>query len=231
MNARELEDHVFSTYITLRFGMATIALVFPIFLVAVGSLQGVPIQDSLSAYYWKDGTSEAPVRVWFVGGLFALAAFFYLYKGFTAEENIALNLAAGFAIGVAAIPMAWPPTQNDHSLSVHGACAVSLFACLWYVVLFRATDTLRYLPAILSPEERTALTLWYRNWYWILGTIMVLSPLGSLIITTVLAKPSALVLVIEATGVMSFGAFWALKSREMRLSKITRRALRGEIET
>jgi hypothetical protein len=229
MKAHEVEDHVFSTYLSLRFGMAVIALAFPFLMVAIGKLNGVPLQDSLSAYYWQDGASVAPVRNWFVGGLFALAAFLYLYKGFTDAENWALNLAAIFAIGVATMPMAWPPVKGDGWFSTHGVSAISLFACLWYVVLFRAKDTLRFLPASLSVEERASTIRWYGNWYSALGAIMVVSPLGAVLISTVLGKPSALVLFVEATGVMSFGTFWAMKSREMRLSKLTRRALRGEI--
>jgi thioredoxin reductase (NADPH) len=84
-----LKKHVLSTYLTLRYGTGIIALCFPIFVYLYGLICGVSLQNSISAYYWADGFESAPVRVWFVGVLFALASFFYLYKGFTAKENIA----------------------------------------------------------------------------------------------------------------------------------------------
>lgn len=102
MHANELQRHFFSTYINLRYGMAAIAFALPIVLFTTGYLHGIPLQDSMSHYYFalspEDATQKAyPVRTWFVGILFALAAFLYLYKGFSKKENIALNLAGLFA--------------------------------------------------------------------------------------------------------------------------------------
>ena len=112
MQRDELQEHIFSTYINLRYGMAIIAAIFPVLVFAVGALDGVHLQNSISAYYWASGTGELRARVWFVGGLFAVATFLYLYKGFTVAENIALNLAAILAVGVAVFPMQWNCTTN-----------------------------------------------------------------------------------------------------------------------
>ncbi len=82
---KELLPHILSTYFILRIGMGIIAIAFPISLWFVGLLRGVELQTSMSAYYH---TSMQDV---FVGILFALGTFLYLYKGFSKGENIALN--------------------------------------------------------------------------------------------------------------------------------------------
>jgi hypothetical protein len=53
MKSGELQDHVFATYVSLRFGMAVIAIVFPLLLWFGGAMQGIPLQDSMSA--WANG--------------------------------------------------------------------------------------------------------------------------------------------------------------------------------
>jgi hypothetical protein len=80
MKSQEPESHIYSTYFTLRLGMAAIAILF-LFILWIGGhiYAGLPLQDLMSAYYHAniDGRS---VRDWFVGILFAIGAFLYLYK-------------------------------------------------------------------------------------------------------------------------------------------------------
>lgn len=232
MNSNQIQDHIFSTYITLRYGMAVIAITFPLAIFLTGKYHGIDLQNSLSAYYWASVNEPAPVRNWFVGGLFALAAFFYLYKGFTHKENSALNLAALFAIGVATKPMKWPEMPNDHSFSVHGICAVLLFICLGYVMLFKSGETLKYIPENIPTNiSRERLISRYKAAYRLLGALMILSPAAAVVLSTIIGKPSTTVFFIEAVGVVSFGLFWFIKSSEFELSKATRRALSGVLPT
>src|SRR5215204_4733048 len=83
----QLRKHMFSTYFWLRIGMLVIALAFPLVLWIVGGwLYGLQLQDSMSAYYWApiekgEEGGDAPMRVWFVGLLFALGSCLFLYKG------------------------------------------------------------------------------------------------------------------------------------------------------
>src|SRR5688572_33391886 len=130
MDNTEIQQHVAGTYRSLRLGLAAISLVFPLFLLLVGVLwYGVPPQDSISAYYYAGSSdtgpiesalaqidvfpikqllfflgqldSQTPMRSWFVGPLFVLGVFLYLYKGFSHLENKLLNAAGLFALGVA----------------------------------------------------------------------------------------------------------------------------------
>lgn len=67
-----LLEHIFGTYNWLRFGMVIIAFAFPILLWAWGRLHGLHLQGSMSAYYWASIQGDPPVRVWFVGIIFAI---------------------------------------------------------------------------------------------------------------------------------------------------------------
>lgn len=224
MRRNELQEHVFSTYLSLRFGMVIIAVAYPILVYVAGAFDGVALQDSISAYYWASATGEFKARIWFVGGLFAIAAFLYLYKGFTATENIALNIAAVLGVGVAAFPMEWECKTNCGGFSLHGFCAVSMFVCLVYVVWFCARDTLRFLP---SNEDHA----WYRRLYAVIGLVMLVSPLTAFVVNSLVGARSTYVFFIEAAGIWAFALYWWFKSSELEKSGATRTALRGDLET
>jgi hypothetical protein len=70
---------------------------------------------------------------WFVGLLFGVGVFLYLYKGFSTIENMRSNLAGLFAIMIAVNPMnLWEPTPAG---SRHGVFAVAFFLSIAFVAL------------------------------------------------------------------------------------------------
>jgi hypothetical protein len=222
--AEKLSEHVFSTYASVRYGMAVIAALFPLILVVGGWRNGVPLQDSMSAYYWAlgPGVEYPPMRIWFVGILFIVGAFLYLYKGFTPLENYALNGAGVCALGVALFPMFWGPRPSS-SFSLHGTFAVVLFLCIAYVSLIRAKDTL-----VLIADE--TLKARYRRWYWILGISMVASPLTAFVANTVvIGSTDQYVFFIETAGIYAFAAYWYLKSRELARTNAELHAVHGDL--
>ncbi|HKH50106.1 MAG TPA: hypothetical protein VKM72_36100 [Thermoanaerobaculia bacterium] len=228
MQRNVLQEHIFSTYLTLRYGIILIGALLPVVVWAVGKTHDVPLQDSISAYYWAapSGQREAPSRNWFVGGLFAVAAFLYLYKGFSKAENISLNLAAILAVGVAVFPTEWGCGEACKRYTLHGFCAVLMFACLVYVVWFRARDTLSLVPDNATPSPAA-----YRRMYRIVGGVMLASPLTAFILNSVIGTESSYVFFIEAAGIWAFALYWVLKSSELKKSAATAKALDAEIET
>lgn len=211
-------DHVFDTYISLRAGMALIAFAFPLVVIAVGFFadQRLDLQDSLSAYYWATNTGFNPSRIVFVGGLFAIAAFLYLYKGFTKWENIALNAAGVFAVGVACFPMKWT-CDGCGRWTPHGFFAVSLFACLVYVVFFRSKDTLKYLPEGADAKS-------FKLKYHIAAVLMAAAPLIALAVTMTVGE-NKFVIAVEIVGIWAFAYYWRAKGQELSLSHATKKAL------
>jgi hypothetical protein len=102
-------------------------------------LSDLSLQGSISSYYHA---GEGVVRDIFVGSVIAVSALLIAYKGFSGFENWVLNIA-----GVALVIVALVPDNRSTDLSnafpwLHGASAVTFFACLVYVVLVRSGDTL-----------------------------------------------------------------------------------------
>ena len=219
---QRIYDHVFATYISLRKGMAVIAFAFPIVVPVVGYLldKHLGLQDSLSAYYWASNTGFNPSRVPFVGGLFAIAAFLYLYKGFTVVENIVLNLAGVCAVGVACFPMNWT-CDGCGKWTPHGLLAITLFGCLAYVVFFRSRDTLKYLPK----GSKLAFFKWS---YRVAAILMAGAPVGALLITMIIGR-RWYVIFIEGLGIWAFAYYWLVKGCELNLSHATKKALSREL--
>jgi hypothetical protein len=220
-----LHDHVFGTYITLRRGMAIMAFAFPLLLWLLGRLlYGVPLQNSMSAYYFAvptPGSDAFPMRTWFVGLLFAIGGFLYLYKGFTDRENFALNLAGIFAVMVAVFPMGRDGAASAEpslasQLSIHGASAVLLFV----------DKTLRLLPPAHMAKEKG-----FRRAYKIIGWSMVAAPGGAFVYTLLSGDRARYVFVVEALGIWAFSAYWFVKSYEMSLSRADEAVLGTQAET
>ncbi|MET0535450.1 MAG: hypothetical protein ABW171_14630 [Steroidobacter sp.] len=220
INPDRLMEHVLSTYHTLRYGMVIITLLYPVVIYLAGAFSGEGLKGSLSDYYWSDAAGAEPYlpRTLFIGGLFAIAGFMYLYKGYTFKENVALNSAALLAIGVALVPTShgeWDPGYW------HGGFAVAMFLCLVYVVWFRARDTLDLHPAESGdgPATKRYSRAWYQAQYSTLGTVMLLSPVTAAILELTVGDKSY-VFFIEAAGIWAFGGYWLAKSWELqRLAK------------
>ena len=207
--AEQLQRHFFSTYITLRYGMAIIAFALPVLLLALGYYYKISLQDSMSAYYFALSPDDAgknayPMRTWFVGILFAIGAFLYLYKGFSNKENWALNIAGICALGVAIFP-----TQSK--FGIHGIFAIVLFLCIAFVAIWCTQETLEYLA---SKEQQKR----FKRVYNTLGLLMVASPASAAVLTLMFNNPSSYTFFVEAAGVLAFAAFWWTKSRELAFS-------------
>ncbi len=207
---KELLPHILSTYFTLRIGMGVIAIAFPISLWLVGLLRvpTVELQTSMSAYY------HTSMRDVFVGILFAIGTFLYLYKGFSRGENIALNFAGVFALGVALFP------EGDKLITIHGVCAVLLFVCIAYVCIFEASETLD----LMNDKELAAR---YSRFYKILGLAMIILPLTAFLLLSILGKNQHAIFFVEAAAVWVFGTFWITKGREIHATQIDNRILRS----
>lgn len=226
MDRSKLLRHVFDTYNTLRRGMALTAFFFPLLLLGVGWWHGLPLQGSMSAYYWASIEGDPPVRVWFVGGLFAIGSFLFLYKGYTSWEDWALNFAAGLVILVALFPMSWKcgselghcPSWNPHSWF-----AIAFFACIVYVALFQSGETVPELQD-QAREQR------YRNLYRLTSLLLVLSPVAAIIAHLLTQRYQALTYFLELFGIWAFALFWWIKSRELRESQAERRVLQDASE-
>lgn len=227
MNNKELQQHILSTYNSLRLGMGIIAAATPVVIVVWAMVFGVAWQDSLSAYYFapfgdKLEYSIYPGRVLFVGVLSALGSFLYLYKGFSFGENVALNLAGAFAVGVAMCPMYAQVGYIPHSNILHFTFAVLLFICMAYTAIFCCNDTLQW---VRDPQRRA----WFRRTYYAIGWFMGLFPLVGFALAYFFDAVQRHVFWIEAAGIWAFAAYWFVKTIELKESEAEVRALAGKL--
>jgi hypothetical protein len=224
---QELQEHILSTYNRLRLGMGWIAFATPIAIVVWGLIFGVSWQDSISAYYFAPHADERvysiyPARVLFVGVLFALGSFLFLYKGFSSREDIALNLAGLFALGVALCPMYAQAGYIPFSNVLHFTFAVLLFICMAYAAIFCHEETLRW----VKDANRRAR---YKVAYHVIGWFMGLFPLVGLILAVFFGAVQRHLYWIEFAGIWAFAAYWFTKSWELKESEMEMEALTGRL--
>jgi len=248
-DATALLQHQLGTYRTLRVVLAGIGFALPFVVAIAGWLQcqNPPqlIAGSLSAYYHRTALHEfLTARDLFVGGLLAAAACLYAYKGFSTKENVALNLAAVFALGVALFPTAHDIAARDATKAsascvvfmgngfadpsirptLHAISAILFFFCLAYVSIWRCRDTLRLLP---NEAKRAR----YNRGYVLTGLAMAATPVTALLVTKIADAPHPIfVFAMEAIGVWAFCAYWAIKSREMKETDMDSRVAGKEVE-
>jgi len=220
-----LLEHIFGTYNWLRFGMAITAFAFPILLWAWGRWYGLDLQGSMSAYYWASIEGDPPVRIWFVGIIFAIGSFLLLYKGYTIAEDLTLNGAAVLLILVALFPMSWKCGSEFGFCQrpyLHSGFAIAFFACIVYVALFQSGKTLD------ETTGGTPLREVYRYAYWATRASLVIFPLAAIIAHLLTRNWDKLTYWLELAGIWAFAFFWLVKSFELwQAEKPVRQAVVG----
>ena len=208
MDSDDLHKHVFKTYLTLRYGVVVLGIVFPPLLWFLGLSADDIHRSSMSAAYHAGGL----MRDVFVGILFAVGACLCLYKGFSHWENRALNVT-GISAGIVALF----PTQE--AMSMHTVGVVGVFLTIAYVYWFRASDTL-YLIEDDTRKKR------YRVWYKLLGVLLAVVP-----VTVWLLAPrlEQLTFVMEGAAIWMFALYWWVKSSELNATHADGHALKGEL--
>ena len=238
IDSRELWKHFSKTYMSLRVGLVLLAFSMPFVLYLYGKYRyGLEFQPSMSAYFWaatQDYCATFPMRTIFVGYLFAIGVGLLLYKGLTNLENSLLNAAALCAFTVAIYPEsisldeavsdpgvarlfencpaveAWATLP---SLPIHYIAAGILFVLLAIVAWFCAERSLIFLP----PRHNRAK---FRSTYRTIAIAMLLFPVVGYAVAFLLGLLHNKVFFIEAAGVVTFGVYWAVKTRELKLSSL-----------
>lgn len=223
-NAAEDPLSISASYFILRFGLAILALAYPLVLILGSMLRhhaGLnDLQTSLSAYYHFAGGIHDPygsgtMRDVFVGVLWAVGAFLVLYRGYSRREDVALDIAGLAAVLIAICPMDWPVSDSAAktlTAKTHFVSAATFFAMIAYVCVRRADDTVKILA-----NETTRRT--FKRVYTALGIWMVGTPVAILVLSYVVgtAASSYKILAVEIAGVCVFAIFWLVKTYEILL--------------
>jgi len=206
-----------------------LAFVFPFLLWGIGSWNEIPLQNSISDYYFAfapptSALRDFPGRVVFVGVLFVLGFFLMLYRGFSRTENWALNIAGLSAVLVALFPTKTPAYctncgSNTDSF-VHYPAAVVLFVCIAFVAWACTEETLVQLP---EPKRR-----YFRMCYYALAIIMIVTPGAVIVMTHIFGIYDKWIFIVETVGTVMFSAYWGLKSYELSKTGAEKKAMKGE---
>lgn len=220
----QMQERMASTYKWLRNGMAAMAFIFPVVLVVWGGLwHGLPTAPSMSEYYFAANSPDLsfgkfPMRTFFVGFLFAIGVCLIMYKGFSVAEDRMLDVAGIFAICVALFPSGDP-------LRLHGVSAISMFACLFYVVRSAARRTLEESRKSGLSEKDYHL---YRRTYSTIAWLFIILPMIAALPWLTNREYQA-ILYVEWAAIWVFACYWVVKSRELFRSSLDEKAAAGVI--
>ena len=128
-------NHLLISYLQLRRYIGYLGIGMPLIVVAGNYFiaGAVELLDTLSAYY------HSGARNLFVAVLAAIAVFAFAYRGYDAKDNIAGDIAAITALGVAFFPTSGgnpDPEANPIIDTIHVVSAISFFITLAYFSLF-----------------------------------------------------------------------------------------------
>lgn len=217
MHTKALQKHVLSIHFSLRIGMVALTLAFPLILWLGGEVQGISLQDTMSAYYFASNDGHS-MHDWFVGILFAAATLLYIYKGFSRQEDWALTLGGVCAIGIAVYPTIWNCSSGCLQLTTHDIFAILFLICMAYVCVFRASDTL-YLMEHAGQARK------FRRLYQAIGGCMVLTALLAVLQTMVLRQYHSYAYFAQMGTLWTFSIYWIAKSVELAISMAEHRLL------
>ena len=231
MTPKQLQEHIYQTYWWLRIGLFVLAIAFPFLLWGVGRLNDIHLQDSMSEYYFAFNPHESPLRIFpvrvvFVGILFALGVALILYKGLSKPEDYLLNTAGIFALVAALCPMTTPDwctyCGSNPWAYLHEWAGYIVFVCLGSVALFCTNSTLKKLPASKQRWKN-----WFLTGYIVIGALMIGLP--------IIVKTSGMLrqwlFVVESILLVLFAIYWAVRSWELWLSQLEWKAITGQDQT
>jgi hypothetical protein len=214
-----IQQYIAQTYFGLRLVLALLAFSFPWLLYFGARLAGYGWESSLSAFY---EAHNGLMRDGFVGVLWAVGMMLLAYRGLHIAESAALLVAGVAAIGIASFACHCVSESDPHS-GWHTFFAILFFACITYICLFHARDTLTLLPADVKPPAAT-----FRTIYLVIGVLMIALPMAAVLLDHFLGGGKA-VLGAEIAGIYVFGAYWCVKSWELGKSDAERDIARGRI--
>ncbi|GAA4527184.1 DUF998 domain-containing protein [Amycolatopsis samaneae] len=189
------------SYLFLRRAIGVIGLALPVVLI-LGKIavDGSGLLNSISGYYYTS------VRDVFVGSMCAVGVFLLSYHGYTRLDDVAGNLAAGAAIGLAVCPTTPAnPTSTDRTLGVlHLVFASVFFLALAFFCLFLFTRS-----GSAEPTPRKV----DRNRVYVACGVVILASLALIVVTSLVPVAASLhpALWLETAAILAFGLAWLTK--------------------
>jgi hypothetical protein len=197
------QDPLVHSYLFLRRAIGLIGTTLPVVLIGGHLLVSGEFLDSISAYYYSG------MRNVYVGAMCAVGVFLLSYRGYDRIDDIAADIAAVSAIGLALFPTTptGPHTSTQQVVGVvHLVFAAAFFLTLAYfcLVLFTKTDKTRPTPRKVQ-----------RNRVYIVSGVVILTCLVLIVVNSWFfaeaTKSLHPALWLESAATIAFGAAWLTK--------------------
>jgi hypothetical protein len=197
------QDPLVHSYLFLRRAIGLIGTALPVVLIVGQLIVSGELLTSISAYYYSD------MRDVYVGAMCAIGVFLLSYRGYDRVDDIAADIAAVSAIGLALFPTTpkGPHTSTQQVIGVvHLVFAIVFFLTLAYfcLVLFTKTDK-------TQPTARKV----QRNRVYVVSGVMILTCLVLIVVSSWFfadaMRPLHPVLWLESVATIAFGVAWLTK--------------------
>jgi hypothetical protein len=207
MTSPQNNDTLVQSYLFLRRAVGIIGLALPVVLI-VGNLIWPPGVLLLSI----SGSFYSPLRGVFVGSMCALGVFLLSYRGYGRVDDIAGNIAAVAAVGLALFPTSpdfGPATGTQQVVGgVHMAFAGIFFLTLAFFCVYLFPRT--------SDDPPTDRKLLRNTVYRVCGVVILLSIILIAVTELINVAPSAhAMLWLETVAILAFGVAWAVKGETL----------------
>jgi hypothetical protein len=206
------------SYMTLRKLIGILGVLLPFICILGGFLfAGLPVQESISAYYHTN------MRDFFVGLISGVSLFLITYQGHEIIDNIVTSLSGLAGLGIAVFPCLYSTTSTRPlgifqlepatSNTVHLICASAFFILLALNSLFLFTLTKsKKIPKTKNKRTRNFI-------YRVCGLSMLIS-LISLFFILFLADQeqvtqNSIILIFETIMLFAFGISWLVKGETL----------------
>ncbi len=203
MSPRTASDNLVHNYLFLRRAIGFLGIGLP-FVLIFGKIavDGGGLLNSISGYYYS-GMRD----VW-VGVMCAIGVFLLSYRGYGRVDDIAGNVAAVAAVGVALFPTT--PSNGDRTDEILGllhlgfAAVFFLTLAFFCIVLFTKSD--KEIPGARKPE---------RNRLYVISGVVMLVCLALIVLCGLvfdeLTKSLYPALWLESVAILAFGVAWLTK--------------------
>lgn len=196
------QESLIVSYLTLRRIVGILGIALPAVVAMWGFALGYALQPSISDYH------ALPTRDAFVGILFTIGWFLFVYRGFDRTDEVTGNLACLFALGVALFPNNGTQLES----TVHFSSAVALFLALACFSLFLFTKTGSAPP---TPQKLT------RNRVYVACGVIMLACIALIGLYSALGLKHTAVAAInpvfwlETLALWAFGFSWFVKGETL----------------
>lgn len=220
MTPEPLDNEFVISYFTLRKAIGWLGLLMPI-IVRLGArvLEGIPSNESISAYYYTS------MRDVFVGTLAAIGVFLFCYRGPDKQDNVVTNIAGLCAVGIGLFPteriyhplivqrfanVLSPECYSNHGpLGYHIYIVAAFFLLISYLTIFRFSKQ--------SQPYLTKQKLSRNKIYVACGIVMVVMLVAIVAIKAVNRQSS--IFWPETIAIVAFGIAWLTKGQAILKDK------------